>query len=190
VRAVFLAAVQAADPAQRSAILDRECGADTGLRQHVEALLRANREPDGDLSDPSDGTVVINDPTDQEPISQAMTRRAPDPAPAGSEEDEEKVLRGFLQPSTKPGSLGRLGHYEVLQVLGRGGFGIVVRAFDETLHRGVAIKVMSPQAAMTSSARKRFLREARAAPRVRQENVLQIYPVDESPAPYLAIECT
>jgi serine/threonine protein kinase len=50
-----------------------------------------------------------------------------------------------LQPSTKRGSLGRLGHYEVLEVLGRGGSGIVMRAFDEKLHRVVAIKVMAPE---------------------------------------------
>jgi len=81
-----------------------------------------------------------------------------------------------------------LGHHEVLEVLGRGGFGIVVRAFDETLHRMVAIKVLSPQLASTSPARKRFLREARASARVRHGNVVQIYAVEERPLPYLVME--
>ena len=94
----------------------------------------------------------------------------------------------FLQPSTNPESLGRLGHHEVLEVLGRGGFGIVVRAFDETLHRMVAIKVLSPELASTSPARKRFLREARASARVRHGNVVQIYAVEERPLPYLVME--
>ena len=57
----------------------------------------------------------------------------------------------FLQPSEKPGSLGRLAHYEVLDVLGNGGFGTVVKAFDEKLHRFVAIKLMSPLLAATSA---------------------------------------
>src|SRR5262249_18004291 len=61
-------------------------------------------------------------------------------------------------------------------------------AFDDTLQRVVAIKVLSPQLATTSPARKRFLREARAAGRVRHENVVQIYAVEEQPLPYLVME--
>lgn len=41
----------------------------------------------------------------------------------------------FLLPSTKPGSLGRLGHYEIEVVLGRGGCSIVLKAFHEMLPR-------------------------------------------------------
>ena len=94
----------------------------------------------------------------------------------------------FLQPSEKPGSLGRLAHYEVLEVLGNGGFGTVVKAFDEKLHRFVAIKLMSPLLAATSAARKRFLREARSAAAVRHENVIAIYAVEDQPIPYLVME--
>jgi serine/threonine protein kinase len=78
--------------------------------------------------------------------------------------------------------------YEVLQILGRGGFGIVFRAFDEMLQRVVALKVMAPQLAATSPARKRFLREARSSAQVRHENVVQVYEVAEQPLPYLAME--
>ncbi len=94
----------------------------------------------------------------------------------------------FLQPSSRPDSLGRLGHYEVLQVLGKGGFGIVFRAFDEQLQRVVAIKVLAPEMAATSPARKRFLREARSSAKVRHENVVQVYAVEEEPLPYLVME--
>ena len=41
----------------------------------------------------------------------------------------------FLESSDEPGSLGRLGHYEVQEVVGRGGMGVVLKAFDEHLHR-------------------------------------------------------
>src|SRR5262249_55984366 len=102
--------------------------------------------------------------------------------------DHAQLGLDFLLPSTKPESRGRLGHYEVMEVLGRGGFGIVVRAFDEVLQRVVAIKVLSPQLASTSPARKRFLREARSARRIRHENVVQIYAVEEQPLPYLVME--
>src|SRR5919197_5750719 len=102
----------------------------------------------------------------------------------GEEPDDLK----FLQPSTRPDSLGRIDHYEVLQVLGKGGFGIVFRAFDDVLQRVVALKVLAPAIAATSPARKRFLREARSSAQVRHENVVQVYAVEEQPLPYLVME--
>jgi hypothetical protein len=75
-----------------------------------------------------------------------------------------------------------------LQVLGRGGFGIVLKAFDEVLRRVVAVKVLAPEVAATSPARKRFLREARASARVRHENVIHVYAIEETPLPYLVME--
>ena len=95
----------------------------------------------------------------------------------------------FLEPSSHSGHLGRLGHYEVIDVLGQGSFGIVLRAFDEKLHRSVAIKVLAPQLASTSPPRKRFLREARAVASIKHENVVQIYSVEEQPIPYFVMEC-
>jgi urea transport system substrate-binding protein len=103
-------------------------------------------------------------------------------------ETESDSPLAFLLPSTRPDTLGRLGHYEVLEVLGRGSFGIVLKAFDETLHRVVAIKLMSQEKAATSEAGQRFLREARASAAIRHENVVDIYAVDEQPIPYLVME--
>ncbi len=81
-----------------------------------------------------------------------------------------------------------MSHYEILQVLGRGGFGIVLRAFDEVLQRVVAIKVLAPDVAATSPARKRFLREARSSAQIRHDNVVQVYAVEELPLPYIVME--
>ena len=85
----------------------------------------------------------------------------------------------FLDPPAEPGHLGRLGPYEVEEVLGRGGMGVVLRAFDPVLQRRVAIKVMAPQLAATAAARQRFLREARSAARINHEHVVAIHGVDE-----------
>ncbi len=52
-----------------------------------------------------------------------------------------------MQIATRPGWLGRLAHYEIERVLGQGAFGIVVKAFDEKLHRLVAIKFVNPELA-------------------------------------------
>jgi serine/threonine-protein kinase len=84
----------------------------------------------------------------------------------------------FLSASDSPGSLGRLGHYEVNDVLGSGGFGLVLKAFDPTLGRVVAIKVLAPQLATSAAARNRFAREARAAAAVVHEHVVAIHAVD------------
>jgi hypothetical protein len=93
----------------------------------------------------------------------------------------EETPLGYLEPSTKPGSLGRLAHYEILEVIGRGTFGTVLRAFDDKLQRVVAIKVMAPELAATSPARKRFIREAQASAAIRHENVVSSYAVEERP---------
>lgn len=102
--------------------------------------------------------------------------------------DADKTSFSFLDPSTKTDSIGSLGHYEILRVLGKGAFGIVFKAFDEKLHRVVAIKVMDPQLAATSPPRKRFLREARSAAAIKHENIVQVYSVEEQPLPYMVIE--
>lgn len=94
----------------------------------------------------------------------------------------------FLQRSDRSGSLGRLGSYEVLEVLGRGGFGIVLKAFDPALHRPVAIKVLAPEFAVSEAARKRFAREAQAAAAVSHDHVVPVHAVDpDATPPYLVM---
>jgi hypothetical protein len=108
-------------------------------------------------------------------------------AEAGTDEDEGLA---FLAPSSRPGHLGRLGHYEVQEVIGKGAFGIVLKALDEKLQRVVAIKVLAPQVASSGAARKRFTREAQAAAAVAHENVVTIHAVeDDHDPPYLVMQC-
>jgi serine/threonine protein kinase/WD40 repeat protein len=202
VQAVFLAAVEAADPTQEAAILDRECACDPELRRRVEALLRAHRDPASILDRPAVGAPLLADPgrpAAAGPLSPSPGCEGVATATAtveaglsasrdGFKEADDRSQLGFLEPPTKPGALGRIGHYEVLEVLGRGGFGIVLRAFDDVLQRMVAVKVLAPEMAATSPARKRFLREARSSAAVRHENVVQVYAVEEQPLPYLVME--
>lgn len=175
-RDIFTAARELTDPQARSAYLDRACGEDAGMKARVEALLRAHDRPDSLLDRPAPGP---HDPATEATL--AMEHE-------GVAATDDEVPLEFLGPPGRPDSLGRIGHYEVLQALGRGGFGIVLRAFDDMLHRVVAVKVLSPPLAATSPARKRFLREARSSAQVRHENVVQVYEVGEQPLPYLVME--
>src|SRR5207244_11917781 len=93
-----------------------------------------------------------------------------------------------LSASDNPGSLGRLGSYEVLEVLGWGGMGVVLRAFDPSLHRPVAIKVLAAELAANGAARKRFAREAQAAAAVAHDHVVPVHAVDaQATPPYLVM---
>jgi protein kinase-like protein/WD40 domain-containing protein/putative zinc finger protein len=83
----------------------------------------------------------------------------------------------------------RLGHYQMTEIIGRGGFGVVFKAFDPALHRFVAVKVLAPQLASSAAARRRFAREGRAAAAVSHEHVVAIHCVEEADGlPYLVME--
>ena len=84
--------------------------------------------------------------------------------------------------------LGRWGTYEVVGVVGTGGMGVVLKAFDAALNRYVAIKVLAPHLGSSGAARKRFSREAQASAAVVHDNVIEIYDVAETAGlPYLVM---
>ncbi len=96
----------------------------------------------------------------------------------------------FLEPSTRADALGQIADYEVLGLLGRGGMGVVLKAFDESLHRMVAIKVLAPKLAASRRARRQFLHEARSAAAINHPNVVTIHAVNvHKGMPYLVMEC-
>lgn len=81
----------------------------------------------------------------------------------------------------------RFGKYEIQAELGRGGFGRVFRAFDPTVGRLVAIKILSSEAGTVMLTR--FRNEAMAAGNLRHENIVTIYEFgEENEAPFIAME--
>ena len=177
---IFAEALERRTPADRAAYLDGACAGDPALRARVEALLGSHEG----------GTDFLDVPA----VEQAARV-----APAGSL-DETQAASGVGRPAdwepldylgapTRPGDLGRLGHYDVMEVVGRGGMGVVLRAFDAKLHRVVAIKVMAAELAAAATARKRFSREAQAAAAVVNEHVVTIHAVEEDHRPpYLVMQ--
>src|SRR5262249_35883758 len=86
------------------------------------------------------------------------------------------------------GGPSRLGPYRILEVLGAGGMGLVLRGADPVLERPVAIKVMRPELAARPEVRARFLREARLAAAVNHPHVVSIHHVgEEAGAPFLVM---
>src|SRR5262245_48482564 len=109
--------------AERTAFLDSACAGNTELRRQVEKLLAAHANAGNFLQKPAvdqlaqvqglDTTQALDASNDRK--QPALTRTEGE----GASNDEDDSLE-FLQPSTRPDSLGRIGHYEVLQVLGKG----------------------------------------------------------------------
>ena len=167
--AVFCEALEK-EPAERAAFLDRACAGNEPLRREVQSLLDAHQKA---------GLFLERPLAESEGVADLAAAEATDPSDA----------LPFLAPSPEPGSLGRLDHYEVLEVVGKGGTGVVLRARDGKLERVVALKVLAAPLAASGTARQRFTREARAAAAVRDEHVIAIHFVrDDAPVPYLVME--
>jgi WD40 repeat protein/serine/threonine protein kinase len=159
-RSIFLTALEKEDLAVRAAYLDRTCAGNSELRRRIEDLLRAHEEAQAFLNVPA--------------LEQMATA---------------EMSLSFLEPPDTPDVLGWLDHYQVLEVVGRGGTGVVLKARDSKLQRIVAIKVLAPRLAASGRARQRFVREAQAAAAVRDDHVVAIHAVsDDGLAPYLVME--
>src|ERR1700740_265229 len=72
------------------------------------------------------------------------------------------------------------GHCRVVAKIGEGGMGVVYRAYDEVLHRDVAIKVVKKDARLDTSASQNLLHEARASSSLAHPNSCTIYDVGET----------
>jgi serine/threonine-protein kinase len=160
------------------------------LAAHLDACERCQEVVEAlTAADPSWAGAAAADPP--EPcLRRAIERlKAEAGAAAVTSPAADEVRLDFLSQSDEPGSLGRLGRYEVTEVIGRGGSGVVLKALDPALNRVVAVKVLAPQWAGSAAARRRFAREARAAAAVRHENVVAVHGVDEvNGLPYLVME--
>jgi serine/threonine protein kinase/formylglycine-generating enzyme required for sulfatase activity len=183
---IFQQAIEIVDSQQRAKFVAMACDGNRELQNRVERLIKAHCGL-GDFLDES-GFISTS-----ETVGVAVAELDDGAIKTSSSEKVEPtggypVDLHFLQPSSTPGVLGTLGHYEVLDLIGQGAFGLVLRARDMKLERIVAIKVMHPNLATTSPPRKRFLREARAAAAIKHQNVVSVYSVEEHPIPYLVME--
>ncbi len=120
----------------------------------------------------------------------ALSSQGSDTSYSGIRTDEEAYLQSFLAPPRDEKYLGSFDRYDIESDIGRGGMGIVFRAYDDSLRRRVAIKVLAPEVAANPIARERFRREAHAAAAISDhDSVVTIYAVGEfNKLPYLSMQ--
>jgi serine/threonine-protein kinase len=83
----------------------------------------------------------------------------------------------------------KIGRYEILERVGRGGMGVLYRGRDPVLDREVAIKVMKADFQEDEAARPRFYREAKAAAKLQHRNIVTIFEFgEEDQTPYIVME--
>ena len=73
----------------------------------------------------------------------------------------------------------RIGRYRVQSLIGTGGFGYVIRAYDEALDDSVAIKVLAENWSADPDIRRRFIEEARLLRRIRSDDLVTVHDVGE-----------
>ncbi|MCA9718734.1 MAG: serine/threonine protein kinase, partial [Myxococcales bacterium] len=153
------------------------------LRPLDLAAARTSRRPTGDDAElgsrdtlPSDAHMQVLDGRADTVDSRAPLRRVGQEVPQDLEyrrkraELRAKILGDPIQRFT-------IGRFQVLGRLGEGGMGVVYAAYDETLDRKVAIKVLRGHA--SEAAQTRLLREAQALARLTHPNIVAIHEVGE-----------
>ena len=110
-QSIFLAALNFTDSVERFEFVIKACAGNTALLRKVETLLAAHEKSGQFLEMPA--------------LKQMSD--APELTRAEDSSERDEVDLPYLNPSTKPGSFGTLGHYDILQVLGQGGFGTMLR---------------------------------------------------------------
>ena len=179
---------------ERSVVLTDHLGICSCCQERLEGVA---------AGDPHLTTTIRHCDRDRPPVASAMwpalsavaaeistTAVFPDDADADALLSSDVKLH-FLSPAESPDHIGKLGSFEISRVLGRGGMGVVLHAYDPCLRRDVAIKVLDPLLAGNEVARQRFCREARAAAAVTHENLVAVHQVDVDEAsglPYMVMQ--
>lgn len=202
------------DVIDRDAWLQAQCADDTDLLERLRRLLQKHGERDsgehlnipGSAADKTytggtavaSGQAVDSDQTllgdteatgrdgrDDEfdiPVAPSTRRRR-------KREKNGSVAQVAEHEIDRIASSSRLRHYNVLETIGRGAMGVVLKAEDTRLKRTVAIKVTSSQAIPDESTLERFEREAQLAAAVQHENLVTIHAVDRVDGnPFIVME--
>ncbi|MBN2448030.1 MAG: serine/threonine protein kinase, partial [Phycisphaerae bacterium] len=179
---------------------------ETKLAGQLSRLVSAGADEGGDTRDGRIG-AILNDFLDrrgrgEHVAADDVLARHPDLAdelrehlatlreiePPG-EQIARLIDQGLLNPSSDRAYLAELGQYKILSYVGRGGMGIVLKAYEPALRRTVALKLLRPELVTDATALRRFEREAQAAAKLQHPNIVAIHAVVlDGRSPYIVME--
>jgi serine/threonine protein kinase len=158
-------------PGERYAHLEETCGGDEELLQEVLACLDGQTKISDFLELPAVEEIASRG------ASESKSEAAPPPATPLSSQHGRPAPPA---PNLRLGRPAEIGPYHLLDILGEGGMGVVYRAEDTRLKRPVAIKFLARNLLSDRVAKKRFLREAKAASKIDHPNTCTIYEITET----------
>ncbi len=167
------------------------------LSTHIECCVTCRRTLEFMAGQPewwSDAELLLAEPPSATEARIAQRVCAMSEANAGRNggeltEHELQQLKQLLAAPSHPELLGRISRYELEQLVGRGGMGLVFRAHDTELHRVVAVKTLALHLVPIASARERFVREARAVASLSHPHIVPMYDViTDGPVPALVMQ--
>src|SRR5580765_356502 len=169
---IFSAALEIADTAERSAMLDRACAGSPQLRAQMDELLAASSQAEGFFAECYKAIVESKEDLNALPPADGKPR-------PGSLKDAHDDLIGS-----------QIGGYKLLQTIGEGGCGVVYMAEQEKpVRRRVALKVIKP-GMDTKSVIARFEAEQQTLALMDHPNIAQVLDAGatETGRPYFVME--
>jgi serine/threonine-protein kinase len=171
VRALFDQAADLSGAAQK-AMLDACCAADPDLRARVEYLLAC------------DARLRAAEAAPGWPVSPLVRTPPPASAAAGPVASTLEAAADNLAATRADAAAHplprRLGRYELLEEIGRGGMGAVLRGHDPDLRRDLAVKVLLPDQQHNPEVLSRFTEEAQIGGQLQHPGIVPIYEVGRS----------
>jgi len=128
-------------------------------------ILTLDHRPEPPDTNSTNHPLTLDSPTSSSPVPAAPSDASSPPDPTAHAHASPVV--------------GRIGGYQLLEEIGRGGMGIVYRAYQAGLKRTVAVKMILSGEYASSAAVRRFRTEAQAAASLRHPNIVAIHEIGE-----------